>query len=44
MKRFDKVPRDKLLPGQVMHVMTQHTALRWAVVSKAGGRLRNRTI
>lgn len=34
MKRFDKVPRDKLGDGQLMHLMNLRTALRWAEVRK----------
>lgn len=36
MKRIDKVPRDKLMRGELLHVMTPGTALRWASVNKIG--------
>ena len=34
MTRIDKVPRDQLTHGQVLHVMTPGTALRWSTVHK----------
>lgn len=34
MKRIDKVPREQLRHGNLLHVMTPHTALRWAMVRK----------
>ena len=36
MKRIDKVPRDQLRGGLLMHLMTPRTALRWATVERAG--------
>lgn len=36
MKRFDKVPREQLGDGQLMHLMHPGTALRWVTVHKVG--------
>lgn len=36
MKRLDKVPRGQLREGVLLHLMTQGTAMRWAMVEKRG--------
>lgn len=36
MNRIDKVPRDQLRAGLLLHVMTPGTAMRWATVEKRG--------